>query len=286
MLPAKFSKFHASHLPFLLLISILPITTLTPGVAQVAHLWTQGSMTNVSDENPWKVLEDKVTIRTIAFEAPMSTVFLQDQIDNLTGKKEAFDEDAVHVARDFVYGCAANMCNTCFQSDIVPQLPGNPQIVIEVLDSVVTGLKQAWYKKFLPRNIVERKVVKFIVGKVINSLTKLGDKDYCEVLQSYQHIGRILYYASYDALPVVYVDDRGTTGTTSKNALDLATFFAALDGSIPPQFDNGTIKWVLPESSDEKQVLKNIADTVLYDHAFISTGPGLTLSWKPAYAYA
>lgn len=242
-------------------------------------------MTNVSDANPWKVLEDKVTIRTIAFEAPMSTVILQDQIVNLTGKKEAFDEDAVQVAREFVYGCAANMCNTCFQSDIVPQLPGNPKIVIKVLDSIVTGLKQSWIKKLLPKNIIERKVTEFIVGKVMGILTKLGEKDYCEVLQSYQHIGRIIYYASYDALPVVYVDDRGTTGTTGKNALDLAKFFAALDGLTPPQFDNGTIKWVQPESaSDEKQVLKNIEDKVKYDHLFISTGPGLTLSWKSAYA--
>eukprot|EP00985_Skeletonema_marinoi_P021960 scaffold13732_cov86-Skeletonema_marinoi.AAC.4 len=64
--------------------------SLAGGVAQVAHLWFTGTMDPSIDPqpNPWKDLKNEVglTVRTMSFEGPMTTVFTRIDDDQLNQK--------------------------------------------------------------------------------------------------------------------------------------------------------------------------------------------------------
>ena len=83
------------------------------GVAQVAHLWFTGTMDPSIDPqpNPWKDLKNEVglTVRTMSFEGPMTTVFMRSDDNELLNQKGI----------DFINKCSANMCTTCYSMDVV-----------------------------------------------------------------------------------------------------------------------------------------------------------------------
>ena len=102
-----------------------------------------------------------------------------------------------------------------------------------------------------------------ILGRDAVGLTKtnlLHTEEY-RVASQYQHIGNILYYATNEAEPQVYIDPgiRGVLNDKERKISDL------------PQFRE--IEYVDTDN--------NVAETLGYNHMFIVCGPGLSLSWQP-----
>lgn len=161
--------------------------SLAGGVAQVAHLFVEGSRAN--PRSPWSesTLKD-LNVRTIAFSAPMTTV-------NLDRKH---DPESVR----FVNHVGSTMCNVIYESDPVPRgyahLDFIHRIVRNALPQVVKGLK-------IPRTV---KWAFGVQGRIQDAITDgiEGNQELFRVAESFRHIGKVIYYEDEQSEPVTYCD--------------------------------------------------------------------------------
>ena len=123
------------------------------GIAQVANLWLQGSMSKFSTNGNPKWLELKsrpngMTVRTINFEGPSTILFKKDDNDLDTSQK----------GLDFLESCGSTTIHICFQNDIVPRMPGNPDFVLEVLKVEIQKYKDK-------ASYIESQSITAVIGK-------------------------------------------------------------------------------------------------------------------------
>lgn len=215
------------------------------GVAQVAHVWFEGTMDSTIDPRPneWKKLADKgLTVRCISFEGPSTTVFVKSKDDDLNQK-----------GIDFINRCGAKMCTTVFNMDPVPRLVGGVDFTLSVIENIMTDTED--------KNGLLDPIVKYALNGIKHLLDKflIGAHDqlniYQPIAQQFQHIGKVLYYASATAIPEVYIDNKNGILVDNK-------------GNTPS----------LPELLDIPYVPveKDVSDSVLKNHMFIISGPGLS----------
>jgi len=267
---------------------ILTGHSLGGGVAQVAHLWLEGSMTQQDDtvvtSNPWKKLDGKLTIRTIAFESPMTTAYLPLPLDDV--KNVAVNE----AGKAFIHKCGINMCTTCFSFDVIPRFYGRPEFAFNIINDIVTS-----YENNPPKLFHLLKRPEWVIAKnILKWLTKKGTipfeswtKKYVPVARLFQHIGKIIYYEDNEASPVVYVDDHD-----SGNGLDLEKLFtekgegSSFDLLLVPPPQLGSIKYVSPSKKMKGNPLAdgvNAIQAAYHHHLFPICGPGFSLSWQPFF---
>jgi len=252
---------------------ILTGHSLGGGIAQVGHLWLVGSM-NEEYHTPhsykqWEELKDKLTVRTVAIEAPQTTAYLQTGYNN---DVVAVGEDGYDVAtkgKEFILKCGATMCTTCFASDIVPRLGGYiEEWALSTLNATL-ALKNPigtvpWYKRKLKRGGLG------IAASFLKKLDVDADdtriRPLLDVGRKYQHIGKIIHYESSDSIPQVYIND------VPGNGLSISNTYGP---SPPPQF--GDINYAFP---DTLETIVDVIDWILYNHMFLvnKDHPGLAFA--------
>jgi hypothetical protein len=236
------------------------------GVAQVGHLWCEGSMnqqdSTTSSSSPWKELNGKLTIRTVAFEAPMTTVYIKSDDDE--------DLNARGIA--FIQKCGSTMSTTCYKTDAVPRMYGHPDFALDIIESVITEFEKNPDIPFLLKP--EWDIAIYAMNKLINKEKVPGESiiaPYLKVARSFQHIGNIIYYDNVDSDPQVYVDD------IPDNGLTLAVGQVSASASTPTPLQFRTLVYTPPTEKDKDNAADSIEDAY-YNHMFIVCGPGLSLS--------
>lgn len=208
--------------------------------------------------NEWKKLRKQVglTVRTISFEGPMTTVYVESKTDPDMNQKGI----------DFINKCGANMVTTCYSMDPVPRMYGEADFSLSILQNfaINTGKRKCCLGDFGNEQNLLEKQQKLIENLLLHTkAAQIGQS--INVASQYQHIGNVLYYATPEAEPQVYIDNPGPHGILNdkeRNTSDL------------PQFRD--IKYV--------ETNKDVLEAVIHNHNFIVTGPGLTLSWQPFFA--
>jgi len=256
--------------------------SLAGGVASVGHMWCVGSINSEYHDvvyPKWEALKDKVTIRTMAFEAPMTTAYLQSGMsgDGAGGdfgfpQGEERYATANVVANKFIKECSSTMVNTCFNMDVIPTAYGIITPLLDVMDAVLAN------KPFA--NCIENKMYDIIASKVKMSSVIDDAKEalytpYIKVCQSFQHIGKIIHYESMKADPVVYIND------IKNNGLSIRSFYESNGEIAPPQF--ATLYKKYKEKLPQYNTSEELVNFIYYQHTAIVEGPGLSLGWQPCF---
>mmetsp|Transcript_37619 Transcript_37619/g.76962 ORF Transcript_37619/g.76962 Transcript_37619/m.76962 type:complete len:262 (-) Transcript_37619:1248-2033(-) len=228
--------------------------SLAGGVAQVAHLWFTGTMDPSIDPqpNPWKDLKNKVgiTVRTMSFEGPMTTVFMRSDDNQLNQK-----------GIDFINKCSANMCTTCYNMDVVPRMYGYLEFGLSAVENALSNITdiEKGIKGSVEKDVVEYFLHSAKAYSIRKSIDGKLKKDVTVAMQ-FQHLGHIIYYDSSEAKPQVCIDDpNGILNDAEGKTSPL------------PQFRDITY---VP-------VKTGVVHKLTFDHMYIIFGPGLTLNWQP-----
>ena len=214
-----------------------------------------------SSTNPWKKVSDTLTIRSLSFEGPATTVFMKS-------KKEEDDLTNQH-GLQFLTTCARNMCTTVYANDGVPRALGNLQFLLDEANDVLDAYKEdAGLLRKLPTALLVNTFKKFVKEHGAGVV-----QPYLDLVKMYQHLGTVVHYADPAAVPIVHVDDRAgvplrTVGVDSHAAA--------------PQFNSIPFTGeVMPtEAHAAKSVLNIPAQAAYYNHMYIVTGPGLSLQYE------
>jgi hypothetical protein len=135
-----------------------------------------------NDTNPWMELNGKLTVRSISFEGPMSTVFIRSQDEDLNAK-----------GIGFIKRCSTNMCTTSFSMDPVPRMYSD----FDFVDDLLLGIEHKFAILFLAK-IFLQKIAACGFDKIV-SLLPIADQ--------YIHLGINICYENADTVPLVHIDD-------------------------------------------------------------------------------
>jgi hypothetical protein len=158
---------------------ILTGHSLAGGLAQVAQLAIQGQLQK--EGSAWCKLKGEVTVRSIAFAAPM-TILCESTLDN------------AEVANDFLKSIAETSCNIVYGCDVVPHGPGDLEY-----------LNKAWRPSLTD---VSTWLMTFLKLAFSFSFDKLSREDLAKFLVMYHHVGKIIYYSGKKPKPVVLRDSQ------------------------------------------------------------------------------
>lgn len=203
--------------------------------------------------NPWQALKKEVglTVKTMSFEGPMTTVFV----------KSADNEELNKKGIDFLNKCSAGMCTTCYHMDVVPRMYGNLEFGLSMVENLLSNLIFAkGVVGFVEKDVLEHffhSAKALSIRSKAEPIISLIDKDIVVATQ-FQHLGHVLYYDSPTSPPKVYIDNPNgiLTDTEGKKVSQL------------PQFRD--IKYVPVETS--------VVEAMYYDHEYMIFGPGLCLN--------
>jgi len=271
---------------------ILTGHSLAGGVAQVGHLWIEGSMN--SDYRPtttsypgWEELYGKVIVRTIAFEAPMTTVYLKSPTNDLLNQKGI----------EFIQKCGANMCTTCYQMDVVPHCYGEMNWAFDLINNIMEADEQNPDNGLLEKgflHLVDHHLNKFIDTDT-GILTNGFMAPYTKAGKMFQHIGTIIYYENHNAKPKVYIDDITTVVNNIhvNNELHFVDFYSTRndnDDDDGNDNDTGSTRTLLPEFRTMKYVKSgdtadDAANIAYRNHMYMVKGPGLSLTWQSWFKF-
>eukprot|EP00555_Chaetoceros_dichaeta_P006342 CAMPEP_0198258992 /NCGR_PEP_ID=MMETSP1447-20131203/8278_1 /TAXON_ID=420782 /ORGANISM="Chaetoceros dichaeta, Strain CCMP1751" /LENGTH=488 /DNA_ID=CAMNT_0043946265 /DNA_START=246 /DNA_END=1712 /DNA_ORIENTATION=- len=212
--------------------------SLAGGIAQVALLWFQGTMDITIDPTPnkWKELATNgLTVKCMSFQGLSTTVYA-----------ESDDQELNQKGIDFINKCGANMCTTAFSLDPVPMVPGHfSTFGMDFIEDVLATLVR---KKTYFGDTVETWITNVVERFGTEQLKGIA-KSYFPISDKYQHIGNVLYYASPDAEPKVYIDNKNGILVGKEGFADLSE-----------------IKY-----KNQKDALTAVG----YNHRIIVRGPGL-----------
>eukprot|EP00978_Attheya_sp_CCMP212_P003698 scaffold7778_cov45-Attheya_sp.AAC.1 len=161
--------------------------SLAGGLSQVAHLSIAGSRANTY--SPWSDSAlKKLTVRSIAFSAPMTTLNLDRANDP--------------VSVSFVQDVGSNMCNIIYECDPVPRGYANVTFIQALMDDAIPQIV---------KGIAIPRVLKGIFGvhkKIVSALDGFikSQSDLIKVAEYYRHIGKVIYYEDDESKPVTYID--------------------------------------------------------------------------------
>jgi Lipase (class 3) len=218
---------------------ILTGHSLGGGIAQVAHLYLQ-----LLQPNPRSRLYglaealQKVTVRTLAFSAPMTTALASVAA---SGPEGTTPRDQTI---DFLNTVMAPvMRNIIYSTDVVPRGYANLQFIDAFLrafvaDPTTNGVKSSFVDTFL-------RFHRFI----FKSRT-----DLMKQAEQYFHVAKIIYYESANSAPVVYVDGGFANHGPMRRDNDTEKSFYDLTYTAPTG---------------------NVAQAAFAIHMEVVTGPGL-----------
>jgi len=205
------------------------------GAAQVAHVMLRAQIQDES--SPWSVLQG-VDVRSFNICGPMTIASVDEK--KYTG--EAVLLKAV----------AKNSCTLVFKDDVVPRGYAYLSFIDNFIDDVTKyASKQA--KGKLPGVLIKRVLP---IGNFLDDLTaKAEDNEkvqgLIQVAQQYYHPGKIIYYKSETAVPVV-LRDTGAFDTME----DDETSFRYTGYKYSPT--------------------KTPIEDEIYNHGYLKNGPGLS----------
>jgi len=232
---------------------------------------------------PWEELNGKLTVRTVAFEAPMTTAYLQHGLNN---DVVAVDEDGYDVAtkgKEFILKCGATMCTTCFAWDVIPRLGGYfEEWALGTITSTLALEHPFGTVSFLhPITGAKYRFLESILHKVVKSSDAVDEKlsplldPVMDCAKAYQHIGKIIHYESANSVPQVHIND------VPENGLLISDSYGPLSSSSPPpppQF--GDIGFAFPKTVE---TFDDVVNWILENHMFPVCGPGLTFTNQPYF---
>jgi len=247
------------------------------GISQVGQLWLVGSM-NEEYHAPhsykqWEELKDKVTVRTVAFEAPQTTAYLQRGINDDIVVAPG-DYDVVTKGAEFIEKCGSTMCTTSFGMDVVPRLGGyTREWALEFIDAVLNLKKPIGKVPLLEQpgwlivKLFLKKINTDFWPKAKDSLLPL-----MECAKAYQHIGKIINYESADSAPQVYINDiLGNGLNLSDSYVDGLSSSSSPPRPRPPQYCD--IEFKFPE--DDLSIVEAVK-WFMANHMFIISDQGLS----------
>jgi len=188
-------------------------------MAQVAHVILKAKGSSKIGELQDLINGNDVTIRTVAFAAPMSIALTE-------GKQQQDSEGA-----QFLYGTIApDMVNIVFKDDIFPRAYSHLLFIIGMYNMVTTSLLKD--KKDKLNNFLKRLI------------DMLRTDNIQETVKGYRHFGKIIYYENVEAIPTIHRDlgysetgwpklDSGETSfriveRTASSDVDLMSYHMAL----------------------------------------------------------
>lgn len=214
-----------------------------------------------SSTNPWKKVSDTLTIRSLSFEGPATTVFLKS-------KKEEDDLTNQHGLK-FLTACARNMCTTAYANDGIPRSLGNPQFLLDEANDVLDAVKEdAGLLRKLPTAVLVNKFKKFAKEHGAGVV-----QPYLDLAKMYQHLGTVVHYADPAAVPIVHVDDR----------VGVPLRMVGVDShAAAPQFKSipFTGEKIPSEAKAAKSITNKPTEAAFYNHMCIVMGPGLSLQYE------
>lgn len=180
------------------------------GIAQVAHLFLAGQQRRDFSEWVEALMDEDVSIRTVAFAAPMTIAILHR---NHQGSNY------------FLRDVGENMCNFVFGMDVVPRayscLGFMNRTMEAAVPEIVGGIPvPGIVKRFLR--------IQKILTDGINGFIE-DQSDLIKVMTFYSHIGTIVYYADVESPPVLLRDEgfyyRPLPGKSSEISLSFQYLF-------------------------------------------------------------
>ena len=214
-----------------------------------------------SSTNPWKKVSDTLTIRSLSFEGPATTVFLKS-------KKEEDDLTNQHGLK-FLAACARNMCTTAYANDGIPRAFGNLQFLLDEANDVLDAVKEdAGLLRKLPTAVLVNKFKKFAKEHGAGVV-----QPYLDLAKMYQHLGTVVHYADPAAVPIVHVDDR----------VGVPLRMVGVDShAAAPQFKSipFTGEKIPSEAKAAKSITNKPTEAAFYNHMCIVMGPGLSLQYE------
>jgi Lipase (class 3) len=184
--------------------------SLAGGMAHVAHLALEGQLQTKG--SLWHPLQTRLTVRSVAFAAPM-TALINASADSPVDDK----------TRTFLAKIAAHSCNLVYGPDIVPHGAGDITYSIDVANALVPeALKVVPYNWVMRLFGVQRKVN----DALGNFLNKDGVRALAKVMVQYQHVGTVVYYP----VPTPGSTDKSTPASSSPVAMRDCQF---LPDSVP-----------------------------------------------------
>jgi hypothetical protein len=162
---------------------ILTGHSLAGGMAHVAHLFIEAQLSQ--PDNAWSHLQGKLTCRTVAFSAPMTTLNL----------------DAEHsdtATNDFLKRVAAHSCNIIYNCDAVPHAVGDVVYLDHVIERAFSEIVKGAHVGPILKMVLSGKGKSFYNDEIVK------DKilPILPVLEAYHHIGNVIYYPDATAEPV------------------------------------------------------------------------------------
>jgi Lipase (class 3) len=201
---------------------ILTGHSLGGGIAQVAHLYMKLLQPQTNKRSPLYGLAEalqNVTVRTLAFSAPMTTALSSSALSG-SGDQTKSTVDFLNITM------APVMRNIVYSTDVVPRGYANLQFIDAFLraflaDPTTNGVKYWFVDVF----------VKFFRSMLTNN------KGLMKQAEQYFHVAKIIYYESVSSSPAVYVDggfaNQGPMrpdANTEKSFYDLT--YTAPDGNV------------------------------------------------------
>lgn len=162
------------------------------GIGQVAHTIIRAQMQDGS--SPWSELNDDVTVRSVVFSAPMTTVLLDEYSEKTDKFMDEIDEHS---------------CNLIFYNDPVPRAYGYLSFLEDLLDDALPYLGK-WGAEAVPlpfpNFILQRQIDKILEKGVTGLLSNDLFEDLLSVMSEYVHPGKIVYYETPESEPRVLTD--------------------------------------------------------------------------------
>lgn len=209
------------------------------GIAQIAHLYLKllQPETMVPSTTLYRLAKalQKVTLRTLAFSAPMTTVLasgISESANNITRNRTI---DFLNVT------VAPFMRNFVFSTDVVPRGYANLNFI----------------NLFLRALVKDRATNRFVdVFLNFHRSIFIARKELMKQAEQYFHVAKIIHYENVNSEPVMYVDGGfGNHSPMQRNAVPEKSFYDLLYTAPVPE--------------------ENVAIKAFAIHMKIVTGPGL-----------
>jgi len=233
------------------------------GAAVVAHVTIRGQMDDLS--SPWAALKGKIKISTLSFEGPMTVL--------------SIDENKHPADAKLLESIAETTFTTVYMNDIVPRGYGYMGFILDFIKDFMSDVDPAdiiekKFKKSIPKNLRKLPLMNFLESFIDNHIDKrvntvkedvvdIGKNAYSKnkedfqaiekVVEKFQHLGKVIYYADQKSEPKLLSDTShypmgGDTNATS--------------------FRNNLFNY-----KDAKEAVS--VDTIKHWHSYIHSGPGL-----------
>jgi Lipase (class 3) len=152
--------------------------SLAGGMAQVAHLVLEGQLQTKG--SLWHPLQTSLTIRSVAFAAPMTTLVNASESSPVDDRTRAF-----------LTKIALHSCNLVYGPDVIPHGAGDITYSIDIAAALVPEAISVMPYNWVMRMFgIERKM-NDAIGKILSKDSVMA---LAKALVQFQHVGTVVYY--------------------------------------------------------------------------------------------